>query len=439
MASSSKKTARKKSVKGPDTSWHVHDRFGMFIHWGIYSAAARHEWVKKSERMTNEEYQKYFDHFDPDLYDPRKWARAAKQAGMKYFVITTKHHDGFCLWDSKLTDYKATNTPYGKDVLTPMVEAFREEGLRVCFYHSLIDWHHPEYTIDQMHPLCGHSTEKKLPKRDMAKYRKYLHAQIRELMTQFGKIDMAWFDFSFDGLKELGYEGKHAEAWGAEEIVRMVRELQPGIMINNRLGLDAEPDFVTPEQYQPEFWPTDGTGRKQVWEGCQTFSGSWGYHRDEESWKSTKTLLWLLIDSVSKGGNLLLNVGPNGRGEFDHRAMDRMEGIGKWMRVNSRSIYGCTASDYAPPPNCLYTYNPKTRRLYLHFMVWPIRQVLLPGLFGKVKYAQLLHDASEVKIAEGKFEQIQTEGLNLDEKSLRLDLPPKQPPVEIPVIELFLK
>ncbi|NQT92974.1 MAG: alpha-L-fucosidase, partial [Lentisphaerae bacterium] len=167
----SKKTVRKKSGKGPDTSWHVHDRFGMFIHWGIYSAAARHEWVKKAERMTNEEYQKYFDHFDPDLYDPRKWARAAKQAGMKYFVITTKHHDGFCLWDSKLTDYKATNTPYGKDVLTPMVEAFREEGLRVCFYHSLIDWHHPEYTIDQMHPLCGHSTEKKLPKRDMAKYR----------------------------------------------------------------------------------------------------------------------------------------------------------------------------------------------------------------------------------------------------------------------------
>jgi len=427
----------KKKAQGPDTEWFVHDRFGMFIHWGLYALGARHEWVKKQETMTNKEYRKYFEHFDPDLYDPRKWARAAREAGMKYFVITTKHHEGFCLWDTKLTDYKAPNTPCGKDLLTPMVEAFREEGLRVGFYHSLIDWHHPEYTIDQMHPLCGHKTEKKRPKGDMAKYREYLHAQTRELMTQFGKIDMVWFDFSFPGMKELGYEDKEAEAWGAEELVKMVRELQPGIMINNRLGMDTEPDFVTPEQYQPEFWPTNAKGKKQVWEGCQTFSGSWGYHRDEESWKGMKTLIWLLVDSVSKGGNLLLNVGPNGRGEFDYRAMARLEAIGRWMRVNQRSIYGCTASKYTPPPNCCYTQNGK--RLYLHFLNWPIRNIRLPGLHKKIKYAQFLHDASEIQIVEGKFEQIQTEGMNMEKESVRLDLPPKQPPVEVPVVELFLK
>jgi alpha-L-fucosidase len=438
-ADKKKAKTRKSPVPGPDTAWHVHDRFGMFIHWGIYSLGARHEWIKKHERMTNKEYRKYFDRFDPDLYDPRAWARAARQAGMKYFAITTKHHDGFCLWDSKLTNYKVTNTPYGKDVLAPMLDAFREEGLKACLYHSLLDWHHPEYTIDQMHPLCGHKTEKDLPKRDMAKYREYLHGQVRELMTQFGKIYMVWFDFSFKGIEELGYDDKNAESWGGKELVRMVRELQPGIMINNRLGLEGKPDFVTPEQYQAEFWPVDEKGRKLVWEGCQTFSGSWGYHRDEASWKSTKTLLWLLIDSVSKGGNLLLNVGPNGRGEFDERAMERLEGIGRWMRVNSRSIYGCTEARYTPPPDCRYTYNPKLKRLYLHVMNWPIRNIRLPGLHGKVKYAQFLHDASEIAVTEGKFEQIQTEGMNMEEKTVRLDLPPTQPNVEIPVIEMFLR
>lgn len=434
-ATKKKRKLSEKTVPPLDTKWHKQDRFGLFIHWGLYSSGARHEWLKKQERMTTEEYQKYFDHFNPDLYDPRRWAKAAKNAGMKYFAITTKHHDGFCMWDSAHTDYKITNTPYGKDVLRPMVDAFRDEGLKVCLYHSLLDWHHPEYTIDQMHPLCGHPTEKKLPKRNMAEYRKYLHAQVEELMTQFGKIHMVWFDFSFEGV--IGYKDKNAKSWGAEKLVKMVRTLQPGIMINNRLGMDCEPDFVTPEQYQPEFWPTNDKGQRQVWEGCQTFSGSWGYHRDEDNWKSTKTLLWVLIDSVSKGGNLLLNVGPNGRGELDARTLDRLEGIGRWMRVNSRSVYGCTASKFTAPPNCCYTQNGK--RLYLHFMQWPIRNVRLPGLFGKIKYAQFLHDASEIAITEGKFEQIQTEGMNMDAKSVRLDLPTKQPDVDIPVIELFLK
>ena len=427
---------KKATATGADTSWFVRDRFGMFIHWGIYALGARQEWLKKVEQMTDEQYQKYFDHFDPDLYDPRAWARAAKMAGMKYFVITTKHHDGFCLWDSKLTDYKATNTPYGKDVLEPMVQAFREEGLRVGFYHSLIDWHHPQFPIDHLHPLCSYpDSAKKNESRDIRKYQEYLHGQARELMTRFGRVDIVWFDFSYQG--GAGYPGKGRDDWGSEELVKLVRELQPEIIINNRMDLPGGADVVTPEQYQPETRPLDEDGNPQVWEGCQTFSGSWGYHRDEESWKSTKTLLWMLVDSVSKAGNLLLNVGPTARGEFDARAMDRLEGIGRWMRVNSRSIYGCTASEFDPPPDCRYTQNGK--RLYLHFMNWPIRNVRLPGLWGRVEYAQFLHDASEVAVAEGKFEQIQTEGMVMEEKTVRLNLPAKQPDVVIPVIEIFLK
>ncbi|HEY0072914.1 MAG TPA: alpha-L-fucosidase, partial [Abditibacteriaceae bacterium] len=145
-----------------DTAWFVHDRFGMFIHWGLYALPARHEWVKNYERITDEDYQKYFHFFDPDLYDPQAWARAAREAGMKYFVITAKHHEGFCLWDSQFTDYKVTNTPYGKDLLTPLVEAMRSEGLRVGFYYSLIDWHHPDFTIDGVHPMRDHPDALKL-------------------------------------------------------------------------------------------------------------------------------------------------------------------------------------------------------------------------------------------------------------------------------------
>ena len=184
-----------------DTSWFTHDRFGMFIHWGTYALAARHEWVKNHESITDEEYEKYFKHFDPDLYDPNIWAKAAADAGMKYFVITTKHHEGFCLWDTKYTDYKATNTPYGKDVLKPMVEAFRKQNMRVGFYHSLLDWHHPHYTLDRCHPMRNNKEYiAKNKNKNIAIYREYLHNQTRELLTKFGKVDILWYDFSFTNI-----------------------------------------------------------------------------------------------------------------------------------------------------------------------------------------------------------------------------------------------
>jgi alpha-L-fucosidase len=408
----------------------------MFIHWGAYALAARHEWVKNRERITDVEYRKYFDHFNPDLYDPRQWARLAKNAGMKYFVITSKHHEGFCLWDSKYTDYTAANTPYGKDLLKPMVDAFRAEGLKVGFYYSLLDWHHPEYPVDKNHPMRDNEEERaKNPQKDVKKYAEYMRNQVEELLTQFGKIDIIWFDFSFPG-----EDGKGRDDWESEKLIELVRKLQPDIMVDNRLDLPGSGDFVTPEQYQPQKPMTDEDSNPVVWEACQTFSGSWGYYRDEMTWKSVDQLLRMLIDGVSKNGNLLLNVGPTGRGELDYRAQACLKGMGEWMRVNGRSIYNCGAAPegFVAPPDCRYTYNAEANRLYVHVFVWPFKHLHLPGLAGKVKYAQLLHDASEIQMKGpaawqlGHGKGAETEGI------LNLTLPIVKPNVEIPVIELFL-
>lgn len=419
-----------------NTEWFTADRFGLFIHFGLYAEAARHEWVKSNEQISNEDYQKYFDHFDPDLYDPKAWAKAAKEAGMKYFIITTKHHEGFCLWDSKYTDYKVTNTPYGKDILKPMVEAFREEGLKVGFYHSLLDWHHPDYTVDAPHPMRNNQEYIAQDKdRDITRYADYLYNQVEELMTQFGKIDIIWFDFSVSPAN--GFAGKGKEIWQSERLLKMIRGYQPDIIINDRLQIDQ--DVKTPEQYQPREW-LKVNGQPVVWEACQTLSGSWGYYRDEESWKSTEMLIKMLVDSVSKGGNMILNVGPTGRGEFDYRAMNALKGIGAWMHYNSRSIYGCTAApaDLKCPEDCRFTYNPKTNRLYVHVFSWPFRHLHLDGFVGKVEYAQLLNDASEIRMEVGKDTNNGTIDTAFGSNTLSLLLPIKKPN-EVPVIELFLK
>ncbi|MBN1812784.1 MAG: alpha-L-fucosidase [Anaerolineae bacterium] len=421
-----------------DTSWFVRDRFGLFIHWGIYALAARHEWVKNLEKISDGEYQKYFDHFYPDLYDPGLWAREAKNAGMKYFVVTTKHHDGFCLWDSAHTDYKATNTPWGQDLLKPMVEAFRAEGFKIGFYHSLLDWHHPEFPIDGLHPMRDDVEFRGAQReRDIAKYSAYLHNQARELLTQFGKVDIMWYDFSYANQDWGWSKGKGRDDWQSEKLLAMTRELQPGVIVNDRLDLPEGGDIKTPEQYQPRAW-LEVDGQPVVWEACQTFSGSWGYYRDETTWKPVEMLIQMLVDTVSKGGNLLLNVGPNARGELDPRALERLRGIGEWMRLHGRSIYGCTASDLTPPPDCRYTQN--GNRLYLHLFAWPFHHVHLDGLAERVEYAQLLNDGSEIKmLVIDPNQQAQNIAMSGTPGTLTLELPVQKPPVAVPVIELFLK
>jgi len=404
-----------------NTDWFVHDRFGLFIHWGTYALAARHEWVKNRERIPDSVYQKYFDHFDPDLYEPVEWARAAKHAGMKYFVVTTKHHEGFCLWDSRLTDYKAPNTPAGRDLLRPMVEAFRAEGFKIGFYHSLIDWHHPEFPIDGLHSMRDNKEFREREKnRDIKKYAEYLHGQTRELLTQYGKIDVMWFDFSYPHMAD---GGKGKDDWQSEKLMAMVRELQPGIIVNDRMGIGG--DIKTPEQVQPREW-VKVDDKPVIWEACQTLNGSWGYDRDNLDWKSVDMLVQMLIDTVSKGGNLLLNVGPTARGQFEPKALERLKGVGDWMKLHSRSIYGATQSELPVPRDCRLTQ--KGDRLYVHVLAWPFRHLHIEGMAGKVEYAQLLNDASEIRMQESQ-----------DTGTLTLLLPIQKPDVTVPVVELFLK
>ena len=423
--------------KSDRMSWWRNDRFGLFIHWGLYAVPARHEWVQSREKLTAADYRKYFEVFQPDLFQPKEWARLAKEAGMKYVVITTKHHEGFCLWDSKFTDYKAPNTPAGKDLLKPLVDAFRAEGIRIGFYYSLIDWNHPDFTVDRNHPLKDNAVAREdNKKRDIKRYQEYIRNQVGELLTNYGAVDELFLDYSYPGV-----DGKGRSDWNSEQLLKLVRKLQPNIIVNDRADLSDTSwgwDYKSPEQFMPKEWPTVN-GERVPWETCQTFSGSWGYFRDEYSWKSPRQLVTMLIETVSKGGNLLLNVGPTARGVFDDRAVDRLKAIGGWMKYNSRSIYACTQAPemFKKPDNCLLTYNPTTKRLYIHVLQWPFKSLILEGYKGKFKYAQLLNDGSEIKFkTDVKPGSHTTESAGLND--VILDLPVAQPGNEVPVIELIL-
>ena len=437
-------------------SWWTHDRFGMFIHFGLYSLPAKGEWVKMLECVSEEKYQEYFDNFNPDLFDAKAWAKTAKDAGMKYAVLTAKHHEGFCLWDSKFTDYKITNTAFRRDVVKEFCDAFRAEGIRVGLYYSLIDWHHPDFTIDARHPrmppgcrpadpsgtVGGEATWEKINAgKDMKRYRQYMKDQVGELLTNYGRIDIVWFDFTYP--KDGGH-GKSAADWNSEGLLKYARSLQPWIIVDNRLGLTDTADgwdFVTPEQFKVVKWPTVD-GKRVPWETCQTLSGSWGYSRDEMTWMDSANILSILIHSVSKGGNMILNVGPTGRGLFDSRATSRLREIGEWMKLNSRAIYGCTEApgQFKAPENAILTYNPAARRLYIHLISYPGGRLVCP-FADDVAYAQFLHDASEIAIERHgtAMEQVQDFYRSGNEGVSYFRLPAVKPDVLIPVIEVGLK
>lgn len=432
-----------------DTAWLVHDRFGMFIHFGLYSLPARHEWIKSMERIPEAKYDQYFKHFNPDIIDCKEWARKAKEAGMKYAVLTTKHHEGFCLFDSKFTDYKVTNTPYGKDIVKEYVEAFRAEGIKIGFYYSLIDWHHPDFTIDTIHPRRDDGEEMDKG-RDIKKYAEYMRNQVTELLTNYGKIDVIWFDFTYpaseiNAVEMLAFDkgnpppdpykkpwmqsdgGKTKEDWESEKLMALIRSLQPDIVINNRLGIEG--DTVTPEQSATLKWPTHKeTGELLTWEVCHTFSGSWGYFRDETTWKSPKMLIDTLVKTVAEGGNLLMNVGPTSRGLFDYRADEALKVYADWMKYNSRSIYGCTKAEpeFIAPTGTVLTQSEDGKRLYVHLIDYPFKTLPFENLEGKVDYVQFLHDGSEILFKE-------KDGYVL------FTLPVVQPQKITPVIEIFLK
>ena len=405
-------------------------RFGMFVHWGAYALAARGEWVRNREQLTDEHYQRYVDHFDPDLYDPAAWVAQAEAAGMRYGVITAKHHDGFCLWDTPDTGYRA-----GRDLIGPFLDALRDRGLGAGLYYSLIDWHHPQFPIDGLHPLRANPSAG----RDIAVYRDYLHRQVRDLLTRYGRIEQLFLDFSYVGHVHEGevvWGGKGAADWGSPELLAMIRELQPEILVNDRLDIPG--DVVTPEQYQPS-GPITVDGRPVLWEACQTLNGSWGYDRENRDFKSVGMLVRMLVDTVSKDGNLLLNVGPNARGEIDPASAGILRGIGRWMRLHQRSIHGAGPSAYTPPPDCRYTQ--RGDRLYLHLFAWPFDSVHLSGLAGRLEYCQFLHDGSEIRheITDPDRPAYATRPAGQQPGTVTLELPVRPPDVEVPVIEIFLR
>lgn len=418
--------------------WFVKDRFGLFIHWGLYALPARHEWLKKREELTTEAYQRYFDHFDPDLFDPRDWARRAKAAGMRYVVITAKHHEGFCLWDSAETEYKVTNTPFGRDALAEIVDAFRAEGIRIGLYYSLIDWHHADFTIDPHHPLRNHPEAVEFNKtRDMDRYRAYMRAQVSELLTGYGPIDIIWFDFSYPHMRDARFVGKGHADWDSAGLIAHVRSLAPDIIINNRLDLaDLVPDVVTPEQFVPRQWP-EIAGKRVTWEACQTLAGSWGYNRDEAPGKSPEQLVAMLVDTVANGGNLLMNIGPTPRGHLDAKSITALDAYAGWMDLHADSIHGATSADLPMVQDCRLTRRGNT--IYVHVLAWPFRHLHLPGLGGKVRYASLLTDGSEIRMLQPEPPNPNdTMQVPVTADDLTLELPVRKPDTIIPVIALEL-
>ncbi len=388
--------------------WFRNARFGMFIHWGLYAIPARGEWVKSTERISTKDYEPYFREFNPVRYNPKEWAKCAKEAGMKYTVLTTKHHDGFCLFDSKFTDYKSTNTKCGRDLVKEYVEAFREEGIKIGFYYSLLDWHHPDYPHygDKQHPMRDNEDFKDV-KHNWKNYINYFHNQVKELLTDYGKIDLMWFDFSYENerLSDTEFEHMSGETWRAAELVKMMRSLQPDIIIDNRLGGDAgkeEPDlhsgdFVSPECMMPAAWESDVLGRPVPWELCLTLNENWGYAKSKPwEYKTTENVLHMLVECVSKNGNMLINVGPNAKGEIPKDSVRILKEIGKWMRVNGESIYNCGKSDLEKPEWGRYTQNGKM--LYAHIYDRRVGAFRFECLEGKVKKVRILEDGAELKL-----------------------------------------
>ena len=348
----------------------------------------------------------YFNEFDPVDYDPKKWARAAKDAGMKYAVLTAKHHDGFCLFDSGLTDFKATNTRAKRDLVAEYLEAFRAEGIKVGLYYSLLDWHHPDYPHygDINHPMRNCEAEKEV-ERDFNRYLDYMHGQVKELCTRYGKLDVMWFDFSYGDMR--------GETWRATELVNMIRSYQPDVIIDNRLEVSGEGfgslatgspsdysgDFVSPEQIIPPQGLKTQTGEDLVWESCITMNDHWGYCAKDKQFIPSSTIIKKLVECVSKNGNMLLNVGPDAKGNIPEESLKILKEIGRWMSKNGKSIYGCKASGLPKPENGRITRN--GNKLYYHVMENSIGSVPLYGISREqIKKIRLLSDGSELQIVD---------------------------------------
>ncbi len=346
------------------------------------------------------------------------------------------------MWDTQYTDYKCTNTPAGRDLVREYVDAFRAEGLRIGFYYSLIDWHHPEFPIDLHHPRRDDPDAYEQSKgRDMRKYAQYMRDQVTELLTNYGRIDIMWYDFSYSGFNGTGdrawMKGKGKDDWEAEALIALTRRLQPGIIIDNRTEIDQ--DIWTPEQFQPTEWVRHPeTGELVTWEACQTFSGSWGYHRDEQTWKSPEMLIRMLMNTVALGGNLLMNVGPTSRLPRRPRA-GRAGGLYDWMKLNAAAS---TAAPWpsrtcSPAARLPLTQSQDGKRLYVHLFAYPFRICTCAGWPGRSTTPSSCTTAASC-LYRGKRDHFGDARPRADDL-LVLELPPVKPDCLVPVVASFTK
>lgn len=383
--------------------WWRDARFGMFVHWGVYAVPAGTykgkridgigEWIMHRAQIPVAEYERFADAFNPIGFNADEWVRLAKNAGMKYIVITSKHHDGFCLWDSKVTEWDVMDaTPFQRDILAELAAACRKHKIKLCFYHSIMDWHHP----DAQAPFYPNYNDTRRSNPNFDRYvETYLKPQLAELLANYGPLGVLWFDGEW--IKDWTEpKGKALYAW--------LREIQPDLIINNRVGKGRKGmeglsrsdeyagDFGTPEQQVP------ATGLPGVdWETCMTMNDTWGYKSYDESWKSSEDLIRTLVETASKGGNFLLNVGPTPEGLIPQASVARLEAMGKWMAVNGESIYGTTASPIGRPSWGRCTA--KGDRLYLHVFDWPTDgklSVELPN--AEIVKAHLLADRTKARL-----------------------------------------
>lgn len=378
------------------TAWWREAKFGMFIHWGLYAVPADNtnlkgdkvisEWYQSNKQMQVSEYEKFAAQFNPVKFNARDWVRMAKEAGMKYIVITSKHHDGFCMFDTRMTDYCITKaTPYKKDPLKELATECRRQGIKLCFYHSIMDWHHPDYLPRRP----WEKDTRPAGNADLNRFIDYMKAQLRELLTNYGEIGVIWFDGGWE---------HDAKSLRSEEVVGMIRSIQPKIIINDRIQLPE--DHSTPEQYIPANALPEG----RLWETCMTMNDTWGFAKEDHNWKSTTDLIRKLIDIAHKGGNFLLNIGPTAEGEFPQPSIDRLREVGEWMKRNGEAIYGTTKSPFRKlsfEGRC----SVKGSVIYLHVFDWGAGDLYLEGLQTRVREARSLTDGEKLSFTQtGKGE-----------------------------------
>lgn len=372
-------------------TWFREARFGMFIHWGLYSVSGLGDWAATQKPWKPGEYEAFASVFNPTNYNPREWARLAKAAGMKYAVLTTRHHEGFCMFDSHFTDYKITKSPYGRDVVREFVDAFRAEGLKIGFYHSLPDWTHPGYA-DKESPEFIQRGELHVPTPEQyAAFKDLLYNHVHQLMTEYGKIDLLFLDYTSKYKAGEDY-------FDRERILSMVYACQPDILVNDRLSYWKDNcrdfDYYTPEICVPN-QPQKVKGRPVMWETCATINDNWGFSKDDNNWKTPEAIVAGLIGCVSQDGNLLLNVGPNALGEIPAPAVARLKAVADWYAVNGESVTGCGKSAFRPPFGCAYTQKGST--IYCYFLQPPMGDTILPELKDKIARIMLLRTGKEVE------------------------------------------